>query len=370
MLQFEIIHDLETLLANTNTWDRLAQDHPLLRASWMLGWIEHKIEHVTPSVIVGRNPQGEWVGIAPFCVDDQKAGMLRKLRMIGSGHACTDYVQLMCQPQFAERFSIELADWMTLQLRPGGQLGSIDVVELEGFCREHEPTNLFFEMLNANGLKSFELPIEGCWEVPLESSWESQNATLSKSLRRKTKKARQRLADSHSEIRSTDDHEFETLWPVFVELHQQRRQMLGQPGCFSDKNFHDWLYLATLDLISRGQAELTIILHEGKPLAACLVFNNGRQAWMYQTGFAPEQVKLEPGYQIAVHALGVAIKKGFKSFDFMRGDEPYKRRWNSRRVELTRTRLIPNRVAARIKNGIWMTGRTFRDRWWARETVD
>jgi dihydrodipicolinate synthase/N-acetylneuraminate lyase len=72
-------------------------------------------------------------------------------------------------------------------------------------------------------------------------------------------------------------------------------------------------------------------------------------------------MNLEPGYQIAYCAIERSIKKGFKHFDFLRGDEPYKSRWNTRRKPIQRIRFIPRNPLANIKHGLWLTGRSIKN---------
>lgn len=359
-MKLHLITTLDEVLQSESNWDRVAGDHPFFRWTWMVNWLEYQKDDVSPAILVWIE-DGEWLAIAPFCVDRKTSKLVRKLRFLGSGRACSDYLGLIADGQYLREFSESVADWLTENIRPGGPLGKIDVIELEGACPDDEPIHYFFELLKASGFRSQTIPIEGCWALDLPESWDELNSAVGKKLRRKTKKALKRLADPDTEILTTHETDLDELWPLFVNLHQERREMLGQPGCFADSDFDKFLFSATRGLIEQGKGELVVIKYQGDPLGAFLLLNDGHTVYMYQSGMSTKHLKLEPGYQAAVLTIQRSIEQGFKRFDFLRGDEPYKSRWLTERIPLVKSRFIPARFSARVKHGLWNTGRTIRN---------
>ena len=57
-----------------------------------------------------------------------------------------------------------------------------------------------------------------------------------------------------------------------------------------------------------------------------------RTTYYYQAGFDPNNGSISPGTFLVAHTIRKAIEEGSKHFDFMRGDEPYKRRWKPQHV--------------------------------------
>ncbi|HEY4593430.1 MAG TPA: GNAT family N-acetyltransferase, partial [Thermoanaerobaculia bacterium] len=53
--------------------------------------------------------------------------------------------------------------------------------------------------------------------------------------------------------------------------------------------------------------------------------------YFYQSGFDPAHSALSPGTLLVAQAIRRAIEEGKTAFDFLRGDEPYKRRWKPQR---------------------------------------
>ena len=357
-MKIRLLDNLDEILDSQSDWNEVAAGRPMLQWEWLVNWLRYQVDETTPAVLVGIDSDGKWIGIAPFCVETSR--LSRKLRFLGSGKACTDYLDLITQPNHEKKFAEAVVDWLTNNLHPGGPLGTIDVVELEGFCPHNEHMRYLFDLLEAAGFNSHCVELEGCWDLELGNSWDQLNSTFSKSLRRKTKKALKRLKDPGTRVLSTDNGNFDELWASFVELHQARRQMLDQPGCFADPNFESFLRSATESLISDGRAEILVIESHGKPLATMLLLNDGNTVFMYQSGIDPESITLEPGYQIAVLALQSTIQKGFHKFDFLRGDEPYKSRWLTKRIPLVRARFIPRNIRSQIIHSVWWTGHSIR----------
>ena len=50
----------------------------------------------------------------------------------------------------------------------------------------------------------------------------------------------------------TSANQIRENWPIFVQLHQARRNSLGQEGCFHDPDFEQFLFLAVHKLAAAG----------------------------------------------------------------------------------------------------------------------
>ena len=358
-MNIELLDNFEEIKSQRDNWDQVAGACPFQGWAWQGTWFEHLGNKSTPVVLVAIE-NSQWVGIAPFWIDDS-AAINQKLRFWGDGKTCTDYSGLIASPDNMEAFTFAVVDWLSNECVSGGKLENIDLIELEGMAVENATNQLLTEVFEASGFATHVAEIEGCWVTDLPSSWEELNAGFSKSMRRKTKKAVSRVTSDACEILSSNDSDFESLWLNFVELHQKRRQMLGDEGCFSDPVFESFLRNATLKLIEEGRAELIVILFDDEPLASMLLFNNGSTNFMYQSGADQTRMKLEPGYQIATVAIQKSIERGLQHFDFMRGDEPYKARWSTVRIPMMTIRYIPRNLRSRIKHNVWLTGQTIKN---------
>jgi CelD/BcsL family acetyltransferase involved in cellulose biosynthesis len=358
-MNLKFFTNLETLEQHSQQWDAVAGDFPFFRFDWMGNWLRHLGTSYQPAVLVATDDTGNWLGIAPWCIDHEN-GMIRKLRWLSSGAACGDYLKLITNPEHTTKFATTAADWLVENIGNNDTLGHLDSIELEGIALADDDASFVVELLEANGLQSHSVELEGCWKVTLPSDWSALESQCSKSMRRKTKKAVKRLTDAGTKILTTDDSDFEQRWENFIVLHQQRRQSLGQSGCFAHDNFTNFLKAATRGLIATGHAEIIEIQHDGRPLASTLLLNDRNTVYMYQSGSCNERSAMEPGYQMVACAIQRSIEAGHQAFDFLRGDEPYKARWNTERVGLSRVKFVPQVFSAQLKHSLWLTGRSIK----------
>jgi hypothetical protein len=78
--------------------------------------------------------------------------------------------------------------------------------------------------------------------------------------------------------------------------------------------------------LESGCLWLDILWDRDAPITGLLAFldRKRRSFCFYITGFDKRYATLSPGTVIIAHAIREAIRKGYRVFDFLRGDEPYK----------------------------------------------
>jgi len=267
-------------------------------------------------------------------------------RLVGSGAICSDYAQIPCRPELEEQVGIATAEWFHSQ--PRSRLGFPTVIEVEGHLADNRQWHVFFEALGARGWSLDSVEIEGCWQLSLPGDWYSYEMQLNKSQRRKARRAMKLLQEGtveHVVCRTVP--EIEDYWPSFVELHQKRRQWLGQPGCFADSCFERFLKSTTRSLATKQAAWLSIVLSQQKAIAALLIFERQGTSYLYQSGIDTDRLEMEPGHIVNAATINTCIKAGQTHFDFLRGDERYKSSWRATRSGLMRTRLFSPGLAGR-----------------------
>ncbi len=357
-MKLTIITDIEALKQQRACWDQVAGDRAFFRYSWLMNWYQAMhAQHDQIHVLVAMDDQGQWFGVAPFFVSGGK------LRLLGSGNACTDYAGLFSclEPKLHKKFVELVSDYLEDSIRVGGPLEDVDSIELEGCSKLDESSDYLGELLSAHGFSHHETETEGTWKVLLPDSFEQLNATFSKSMRRKTKAARKRLAADDTRVEFADLDSFNHYWNHFEDLHQKRRNFLGQPGCFANGNFAVFLKTATRELLEVSLAELLFIVKDNRPIASVLLLTSDNTCMMYQSGLDPEFSACEPGYQTNLAAIRYAISNDYKYFDFLRGDEPYKARWSTTREAILRRKYVPRKLKSQLKHGSWVIGRSIKN---------
>lgn len=340
-------------------WNRLAVGNPFLTWDWMFSWWEVFGRGNQLLIFVVRDASGNIEGILPLFKTVTSAGT-RVLRCLGSGAACSDYMSVICQDSERERIETVIARTLVNSKAAKRSIARWDILDLEG--HSNESFNALINYLASSGCPTHRQEIDGCWITELEDSFEKFEMRLRKSFRRKTKKAKKNLVDPAVEFKVYEtEADLQRVWSRFCELHQRRRETLGQPGCFADPLFERFLLNATRKLIRKGQAKLAHATVEGKDLGFVLVFATKNRYWKYQSGQSPELNKWEPGYLVTTGLIKEAIANGIGSYDFLRGDEPYKRFWDTTRVPLYRSRIAAPTVSARMRHRIWLVGKTVKN---------
>lgn len=261
-------------------------------------------------------------------------------RLVGSGRVCSDYASIPCEPGLEYQAAVALADWFDSQ--PRKLLDLPTAIEVEGHRAECPQWQTFFEELDRRGWSSDSIDIEGAWRLDLPPDWRTYEASLHKSERRRARRLSKLLQNGafSTKIYRTAT-EMEANWSHFIRLHQDRRQSIGQAGCFADARFEEFLRFAALELAGKNLAWLLIVESEGRPIAALLAFDWGGVSHLYQSGFDVRHKSLKPGHVAIVAMTTELIRRGQHQFDFLRGDEPYKKDWLANRTSLKRTILLP-----------------------------
>ena len=74
----------------------------------------------------------------------------------------------------------------------------------------------------------------------------------------------------------------------------------------------------------------------------------------------------EPGHLITAATVKRAIEQGGRAVDFLRGDEPYKPHFRAIARPLLALRVVPNRTMPRLRNRLWLAGRSVKH--WLNQT--
>ena len=149
---------------------------------------------------------------------------------------------------------------------------------------------------------------------------------------------------------------------ILVDLHQKRRGMLQQPGCFASPSFTAFHRELAEGFLAAGKLRLSWLELDDAPIAIEYSFTGGDTVYYYQGGFDPGVSQLGPGWLMSALSLRAAIAEGYRYFDFLRGDEPYKASWNATPRPLVERRVASRRPAARMRHAAWQTGEAVR-RW-------
>jgi len=250
------------------------------------------------------------VGLAAFTVC---RGIVPGLRL-GVGPA--DYNQPIARPEVRTEVAEALTHWATQQSKYG-YVSIVDIPQNQPLADRGE---------NAGDCLKLELP----------SRFGDYEATLSKSLRTDIRRGQGEYVPVAG------------LKELF-DLHSRRWRARGLPGAFAfNQGQHaQWAQIAH----ERGWLRSAVWRIDGHVAAAIYAMSYRGTTSFYQSGFDPT-FRGSPGTLMIAGAIRRAIEDGDSNFDFLRGDEPYKRRWKpTHAVPNVRKIIVPPTMLGRIGAG-------------------
>jgi CelD/BcsL family acetyltransferase involved in cellulose biosynthesis len=339
-------------------WNELARGVPFRRWEWLATWWEHygcgtAEQPSQMRLLIAAVWDGDTlVGVAPWYHSRTWADG-RTIRMLGGGEVCSDYLTILCEPSWEDRVAKALADWLTLNTNGRTQSATWDVVELAGVAEGDTAVGRLVDHLSDTGCAVYRRRGLSCWRINLPASWEEFVARLSKSHRKQVRRAARELESGRViRRRAVNLEEFKRGFEILVDLHQRRWQSLGERGCFASPRFVQFHRDTCGLLFAEGAAELTWLKRDGLALAAEYHLVGNQTVYAYQSGIDPDRLKDQPGRLGAVATIRASIELGRRTFDFLRGDEPYKAHWRAQPQRMWEIQIVQNRAAARLRHGM------------------
>lgn len=325
-LSVELVEQPSQLDSLAGEWNALDGGVPFRSHPWLTTWWKH---YADPSrqrlhvLLVRSSGSDQIVGLAPWYLHHSRTrGDV--LRPLGAGEVCSDHLTILCDnanaPQVAKCIANHLAHsdaWHRLEL---------DAVDQSDECMQHLASELGQREC---GIATRQ---EGnCWSIDLPATWDEFLALQSKSHRKQLRRAADRVLDTpRSKWHPAETLEdFRQAWPIFVDLHQRRRTSLGEPGCFASHRFAAFHAEVAPLMLERGQLRLGWLELDAVPAAAEYHFAGPQATYAYQGGVDPDRLQDEPGRLSNIATIRRAIQQQHSTFDFLRGDEPYKAHWRA-----------------------------------------
>lgn len=273
---------------------------PFQTWEWITTW--HKHFHGRP-VIVTVYRGSLLIGLYPMV---RKTHAWTTLRPMGTGPS--DYLHPLMRTGYEHEVWNAISNWLF-----DGQQAS--VVDLHQFSeRQHLLEDHGETVVNAT-----------CLVVDLPDTYEAYLKRLGKSLRYDVRKLDRKLFQEGN-ARIYEPQNLADGLDILFEQHRKRWRSRGLPGAFAGRmeRFHrEWAALAR----ERGWLRLRVLEVDGKAIGAIYAMTFNGVCYYYQAGFDPAFASISPGSLLVAHTIREAIEEGVKQFDFCRGDEPYKRRW-------------------------------------------
>ena len=342
--------ELESLAGH---WNRLAGGVPMRRHEWLATWWRHYGQPHELYTLCVRDSDSRLAGIAPWYLQ-RSASEGRALRFLGSGEVCSDYQSLLVEPGRESEVTSVLADWLVDHRNE--RRDAWDLLHLSGVAADDLATRALAERLAGHGCQIHQSAGPNCWRLALPGDWQTYLASLSKSHRKQVRRLEERCFGTGRAVLRTVERadDLPRGLKILTELHQRRRQALGESGCFASPAFAAFHAEAMQRLLAAESLRLHWLELDGQPVAAEYHLAGGGVVYGYQAGVDPQRLDDEPGRLAAIATLKLAIEQGYQAFDFLRGDEPYKAHWRAEPRPSIELRIVPRRASARLRHTVWL----------------
>jgi CelD/BcsL family acetyltransferase involved in cellulose biosynthesis len=328
-MRIERFSDWDALGIGEAGWNRLVERcrTPVPFATWQFQTAWFRVFATGPlHLLAAQDGAGEWAGILPLYEIPTPDGPV--LRFVG-GTDIADYLDLIAvagrEEEVWKAMLPALGDlaWRTVDLRPVPAASATP--ELLG-------------SLAASAGFACRVDVEErCPVIDLPETWDGYLASLSgkdrHELRRKIRRAE--AGRPRIEVARTPEA-MDALMDSFVALHRQSK--VGKAR-FMNESMEAFFRSLGRALVGAGLAALWMLWLEDRPAAALFCLEQAGSVSLYNSGFDPEARAMSPGVVLIAHTIEDAITRGFRRYDFLRGEEPYKYGFGAVPTEVLRVTL-------------------------------
>jgi CelD/BcsL family acetyltransferase involved in cellulose biosynthesis len=254
-------------------------------------------------------------GVAPFFIFKNESGK-RILCFIGTG--ITDYLDIIVLPGYEKVVFNSVMQYLNDISSEWDECDLQDIPENSILLHCEYPDIFAVKRSDYNICSHLELP----------SNLESLRTSLPKKLRKNLSRAARMLSRNggyHLEV--ADENTVESFLQRLFGLHQARWSSKNQKGVLHNDSLKKFHTQAASGLVRHGLLRIYEMKFCQKAIAAYYTLAHNNRVYAYLGGFDPLMEQYSPGTLLLYHAIEDSVKRGAARFDFLRGDEKYKKYW-------------------------------------------
>jgi CelD/BcsL family acetyltransferase involved in cellulose biosynthesis len=326
-MKVEVLSGFEGL--DERRWNGLLSEARLpsvfLTWQWQAAWASSFAGGRALQILLVSDESGAPAGLLPLYEDTPA-----RRRILG-GVDVSDYLDVIAANGREDEV------WHALLQHRAGEAVEWD---LHAVRAASETVRLLPAIAQGYGLRAVAQREERCPVLALPPTWDEYLARLGgkdrHELRRKMRRLERELPGasvrSHSAAASWDE-----ALSGFLVLH--RLSKAGKAR-FMDERMERFFREATRALAGAGWARLWFLEWDGQAVASFLCLEYAGSVALYNSGFDPARASLAPGIVLLAHVIGDAIGRGIPTFDFLRGEEPYKYAFGPTPEDLFNVRIL------------------------------
>lgn len=262
------------------------------------------------------------LGVAPLALEGRTAHFL------GTHEVC-DYQDIVVAPGKSQAVMAAVIDHLRRQ--------GIDRLDL----RTLRPDAVVLDALKTvspGQVESALSPDEVTFEIGLPDTWEGYLQQLSGKQRHEVRRKLRRL-ESHGPYayRLVDGGDgLDEACDTFVSLFRKNR---SDKADFMSGAMVDYFHDQIRALARHGLLRLHFLAVDALPVATVLCFDYGGIRYLYNSGYDEHYEPLSVGILSKIFSIDAAIATGCRRYDFLKGQEIYKKRIGGQEVGLHRCQI-------------------------------
>ena len=329
---------------------RAGRKSAFLGFDWMFLWWKHWGAGRKLAIVTVRDQTNRLVAVAPFYMARFRSIGPRRLSFLADEHVGSDYLNLLVEPGLEEAAVSGIVDL----LRRGRR--NYDYIDLRD--GEDSPLfHLFTSRLRAVGMTLRTERASICPYIALPSSFDGFLGALSGNLRGNFRRRWRNLQRDHQAefvvISGPDgvDRHFDEL----LTLHRMRFRQRGEESAFLKPGVPEFHREAARAMAALGWSRIFLVRVDSKTVAALYGFSIDGAFQFFQCGMDTGWHKMFGLGQVLMgNTIRETIETGHGTFDFLRGDEPYKSGWTDRSRHTLTVRCFDSSPASRIANCLFV----------------
>lgn len=330
-MHIDVIESQEKLIEVRRNWDSVYEADPeaqfFISWTWLSKWLERRKRWF----VLAAKPNADasdYVGFFPLMLNTRTrkgSGFHNNISMAGADFA--DYTGFICEPEFQDRTIDAFAEyikglnWTKLRLKHLCLSEERIRLFLQHFPEEEFEANQTDRMVDGGGIDLCRSPC-----VTLPADWESYlNENLGSSTRQKARRFLRKVENSEEfRITVADAETVERDLEILLQFWKTKwgaQKGKGLDGILNNNR------KMLLHCFESGSLFLPVMWNGDRPLAALAsLIDTKSQSLRFFVGGRDETFRGSPPPGFVLHAYSIrhAIRSGFTTYDFLRGDEPYK----------------------------------------------
>lgn len=298
------------------------QNSVFMTWEWISTWLSCFGDTCSLRIVTARtNKEGLLLGIAPFAIYIHRVSRLIKLRELSfaSCELAPDHMDFLIRTGHEVQVAAAFFDWI---LDSGKNW---DVLLLDGLSSTSSLLPLIEKGPMMRWYHTHESP---CAFLNLPGNFSTWMSGLAKKRRYKIRRGWKLLESAYpGQIRIRCVKSSSEVAPAFttlVQLHQTVRDFHHSGNAFQSERFISFHRQLCGLFLNKGWLRLYLLSAGETDIAAVYCFHYRGIVSFYSTGYHSGFSRFSPGMLLLVHAIRESIEARATTFDFLRGDEPYK----------------------------------------------